>query len=566
MPKQEEVLSADYDFDLGTVSFPVTTRSDEAQRWFDRGLVWCYAFAHEEAVRCFRRAAEHDPDCAMAWWGVGYAAGPYYNKPWEKFDPADLERTLATVRDAALRALDRVAGVAPIERALVEAIARRYPSFEPGDFARWNDDYADAMRHAYRSFPDHPDVVALFAEALLNRTPWALWNLETGEPAAGADTLEAIDVLDRMLDARDAAGEPDHPGLLHMHIHALEMSPTPERALRAADRLRQLVPDAGHLRHMPTHIDIQCGYYQATVDWNASAVAADRKLFERDEAPGVWHTLSFAHNYHFMLYGAMFLGHERAAMQATRGMVAAIAESALRVESPPMADWLEGFVAMQVHAPVRFGRWREILAMSFPDDRDLYCATTAMLHYARGLAHAVLGDVPAAREEQARFEAAAARVPASRTVFNNTCVDILAIAAQMLHGEIAYRADDHDAAFGHLGKAIDLSEELPYDEPWGWMQPPRHALGALLLEQGRVEEAEAVYRADLGLDDTVPRPCRHPENVWSLHGFHECLVRLGKEAEARLVAPRLTLALARTDVPVESSCLCRRGGAASSGT
>ena len=152
-----------------------------------------------------------------------------------------------------------------------------------------------------------------------------------------------------------------------------------------------------------------------------------------------------------------------------------------------------------------------------------------MLHYAKGLAHAVLEDVPAAEAERERFEAAAARVPGTRTVFNNTCVDILAIAAQMLHGEVSYRTGEHETAFEHLRTAIRLTEELPYDEPWGWMQPPRHALGALLLEQGRVEEAEAVYRADLGLDDSVPRACRHPENVWSLHGFHECLVRLGKQ-------------------------------------
>ena len=373
-------------------------------------------------------------------------------------------------------------------------------------------------------------------------------------------------MLDAAVEARQAAGEPDHPGLLHMYIHALEMSPQPERALRAADRLRGLVPDAGHLQHMPTHIDIQCGYYQATVDWNARAVAVDRKLFEHVEHPGVWHTLSFAHNYHFMLYGAMFLGQYKAAMRATVGIVQAIPESTLRVESPPMADWLEGFVAMQVHAPVRFGRWREIIAMPLPEDRELYCATTAMLHYAKGLAHAVLEDVPAARQEQARFETAAARVPSSRTVFNNACVDLLAIAAELLRGEVSYRTGDHDTAFEHLRTAIRLSEDLPYDEPWGWMQPPRHALGALLLEQGRVEEAEAVYRADLGLDDTVPRACRHPENVWSLHGFHECLVRLGKRTEARLVAPRLALALARTDVPIESSCLCRRDAVASSGT
>ncbi len=560
-------MSAEYDFDLGTNTFPVTTRSAPAQAWFDRGLVWCYAFSHEEAVRCFRRAAEHDPDCAMAWWGVGYAAGPYYNKPWEKFDPIDLAATLRTVRHAVRQALDRIGNTAPVERALVEALAHRYPSPEPDDdFGRWNDAYANAMRAVYRSFPMHADVCALYAEALMNRTPWALWNLDTGEPAPGADTLEVIKALAGAIAAREVAGAPDHPGLLHLYIHALEMSPNPERALRAADRLRELVPDAGHLRHMSTHIDIQCGHYQATVDSNVRAAAADRKLSGLDESPGVWHRLSCAHNYHFMLYGAMFLGQHRAAMEATRGMLEIVSESVLRVPSPPMADWLEGFVAMQVHAPVRFGRWREILAMPFPEDRDLYRATTAMLHYARGLAHAVLEDVPAARREQARFEAAAARVPVSRTVFNNTCVDLLAIAAEMLHGEITYRTGDHDPAFAHLRAAVRRSEALPYDEPWGWMQPPRHALGALLLEQDRVEEAEAVYRADLGFDDTVIRACRHPENVWSLHGYHECLVRLGKRAEAALLAPRLTLALARTDVPIESSCRCRRGGVGSGGT
>ena len=555
-------MSADYGFDLGPTSFRVSTQSAEAQAWFDRGLVWCYAFAHEEAVRCFRRATEHAPDCAMAWWGIAYASGPYYNKPWDKFDPVDLAATLRTVRDATLKALDRIENVEPVETALIEALARRYPSSEPtGDLSRWTDDYAGAMREVHRSFPGDADVSALFVEALLNRTPWALWNLETGEPAAGADTLEAIATLAGAIEAREAAGEADHPGLLHMEIHTLEMSPHPERALRAADRLRDLVPDAGHLLHMPTHIDIQCGFYQATVDWNAAAVAVDRKLFERDRDPGVWHTLSFAHNYHFMLYGAMFLGQYRAAMEATTGMLEAIPESVLRVQSPPMADWLEGYVAMQVHAPIRFGRWRDIVAMPLPEDRELYCATTAMLHYGKGLAHAVLGEVPAANEERRRFEAATARVPASRTVFNNTCVDILAIAARMLDGEVSYRTGDFESAFAYLREAIRLSEDLPYDEPWGWMQPPRHALGALLLERGRVEEAEAVYREDLGLDDTVPRACRHPENVWSLHGFHECLVRLGKETEARLIAPRLALALARTDVPVESSCLCRLEGA-----
>ena len=386
-----------------SISGPVRSgsRPDRPRRRPGSIAASCGATGLPTRKRCAASGTRRSATPTARWrgGGVGYAAGPYYNKPWEKFDPVELATTLITVRAAARRSLDRIGSASPVERALVEALARRYPSSEPGDFDRWNDDYADAMREAHRSFPGDPDVCALFAEALMNRTPWALWNLETGEPAAGADTVEVIEALEVAIDAREAAGEADHPGLLHMYIHALEMSPHPERALRAADRLRDLVPDAGHLRHMPTHIDVQCGHYQATVDWNARAVAADRKLFERDETPGVWHRLSFAHNHHFMLYGAMFLGRHRAAMEATTGMVAAIPESVLRVESPPMADWLEGFVAMQVHAPIRFGRWREIIAMPLPEDRALYCATTAMLHYAKGLAHAVLEvvmPVPAA--------------------------------------------------------------------------------------------------------------------------------------------------------------------------
>ena len=231
-----------------------------------------------------------------------------------------------------------------------------------------------------------------------------------------------------------------------------------------------------------------------------------------------------------------------------------------------MADWLEGYVAMQVHAPIRFGKWHEILAMRCRRTARSTAPPPRLLHYARGLAHAVLEDVPAAEVERSRFEAAVDRVPATRVVFNNTCLDILAIAARMLHGEVSYRAGDHETAFEHLRAAVRLADALPYDEPWGWMQPPRHALGALLLEQGRVEEAEASYRADLGLGGDAPAVCRssgsdanvggnglgfgggdaplragrHPDNVWSLHGFHECLVRRGKQAEAALV-PRGSL-------------------------
>ncbi len=550
---------SDY-YDLGSHHRTISTSSPEAQLWFDRGLVWTYAFNHEEAVRCFERAAEHDPGCAMAHWGIAYASGPNYNKPWEAFDDADLNQSVSTSYASTQRALETCSTATSAERALVSALPTRYPSPQPdADCTPWNDDYADAMRAVYRDHGDDFDIAALFAEALMNRTPWELWDLATGEPADGADTTEAREVLEQAMTDPDGRS---HPGVLHMYLHLMEMSPHPEVALRAADWLRDLVPDGGHLQHMPTHIDVLCGHYQNVVDSNSSAIRADLAFLEREGAIN-FYSLYRSHNYHFKLYGAMFLGQYEAAIGAADEMVATLPPELLRVESPPMADWLEGFVPMRMHVLIRFGKWDEILETPLPDDPDLYCVTTAMTRYARGVAYAATGRIEAAEAEQAAFRDAVERVPDTRYVFNNTCLDILAIASEMLDGELEYRRGNHEAAFAHLRRSIELDDGLPYDEPWGWMQPTRHAYGALLLEQGRVEEAEAVYRADLGLDDTVPRAYQHPDNVWSLHGFHECLSRLGKDAEARMVALRLDLALARTDVEVSSSCYCRMSETAS---
>jgi tetratricopeptide (TPR) repeat protein len=227
-----------------------------------------------------------------------------------------------------------------------------------------------------------------------------------------------------------------------------------------------------------------------------------------------------------------------------------------------MADWLEGFVPMRLHVLIRFGLWNDIVATPLPADPQLFCVTTAMMRYARAVAHAASGNVAAAEVEARHFDAALATVPPTRYLFNNTCLDILAIAREMMQGEIEYRRGHFDSAFAHLRRSVELDDNLPYDEPWGWMQPTRHALGALLLEQGRVEQAEAVYRADLGLDATLARACQHPENVWSLHGFHECLTRLGKTTEAAMIKQRLDIAVARADVPIKASCFCRLGAAA----
>ena len=216
---------------------------------------------------------------------------------------------------------------------------------------------------------------------------------------------------------------------------------------------------------------------------------------------------------------------------------------------------------MKQHVLIRFGKWREIIAQELPEDRELYCTTTAMMHYAKGVAHAALGEIAEAEKARAAFRAARARVPETRRMHNNTVLDLLAIAEEMLSGELEYRRGNFDAAFAHLRRAVALDDALPYDEPWGWMQPTRHALGALLLEQGQLAEAEAVYRADLGLDGKLSRACQHPDNVWSLHGLHECLTRRGDTVEAPLIKARLDLALARAEVPIRASCLCRREAA-----
>jgi tetratricopeptide (TPR) repeat protein len=552
-PVQGEDQMSDY-YDLGSYSRRISTRSPEAQTWFDRGLAWCYGFNHEEAVRCFEKAAKADPHCAMAWWGIAYASGPNYNKQWKAFDVVDLERSLATAHKATAEALKRAASASPVEKALIEPLALRYPANDPGQVTPiWNDDYAAAMRKVFAAHHQDLDVAALFAEAIMNRTPWQLWDIATGKPAEGADTPEAVEILEKSM---RLPGGATHPGLLHMYVHLMEMSPYPERALKAGDRLRHVMPDAGHLLHMPTHIDVLCGDYQNVVEWNDRAIKADHKYLAKEGARN-FYSLYRCHDFHFKIYGAMFMGQLAPALEAADEMAATLTEDLLTIEVPPMADWLEGFVPMKLHVLIRFGKWREIVATKLPENQALYCVTTAMIRYARAVAFAASGNVTAAEAEAKHFAAAVGKVPPTRYLFNNTCLDILAIAAEMMKGEIAYRKGRHAEAFAHLRKSVELDDNLPYDEPWGWMQPTRHALGALLLEQGEVSEAEAIYRADLGLDSTLRRACQHPDNVWSLHGFHECLAKLGKTAEAALIKPRLDIALARADVPVKASCFCR---------
>ncbi|WP_146592418.1 tetratricopeptide repeat protein [Puniceibacterium confluentis] len=539
-------------YDLGSYTCAVTTTSNDAQVWFDRGLAWTYAYNHEEAIACFRNALAEDPTCAMAHWGISYCIGPNYNKPWETFEedekPNCIELAQSSIR-AAFQFLDRLT---PVEQALIRALPSRYPdSANVEDFRPWNDAFADAMRKVHADFTDDLNVCALFAEAIMNRTPWQLWDLPTGQPAKGASTLEAISILESAFASLPGAWS--HAGLLHMYIHLMEMSPTPEKALRHGDALSTLVPDAGHLLHMPTHIDVLCGDYMNVVLRNDTAIKADRKFLAHEGAEN-FYSVYRCHNYHFKIYGAMFLGQPSRALEAAEELISTLPADTLR----PMADWFEGFISMKQHVLIRFGRWQDILAQELPEDEDLYSVTLAMMRYARTVALANTRQIAEAEVEKALFHGALDQVSGSRMLFNNTCRDILKVAEQMMLGELAYHKGEHDAAFAHLRKSVEIDDNLPYDEPWGWMQPTRHALGALLLEQGQVDEAEAVYRADLGLDDTLSRACQHPGNVWSLHGLHECLTRRGETVEAAHIKLQLDKAKARAEVSIEASCYCRQ--------
>lgn len=528
MPDPAAALAKETE-DLGRNHFPITTGSPIAQAWFDRGLVWCYGFHHAEAIRSFEQAAAADPNCAMAYWGMALAAGPNINNM--EMTPATAERA----HENAQRARALAAGVAPVEAALITALTARYASPAPADRAALDRAYADAMRKVYAAHGDHPDVAALFAEALMDLRPWDLWQAD-GTPQP--ETPEVLATLERLL-----AAHPDHPQGCHLYIHAVEASRQPERALPAARRLGSLVPGAGHLVHMPSHIYVRVGDYVNMAEANRRGIAADAKIVARTGRGGFYEVYR-AHNYHFLVYAAMFEGRADEAIATAREMVRELPMATVREH----ADMLEAFLAVPYHALVRFGRWDDILRE--PEPAEWQSVTRAMRHYARGIAFAVTGDHAAAARERAQFAEAVQAVPEKRHVGNNPARVVLGVGEALLDGEIAFRAGQREDGFAALREAVRREEALRYDEPWGWMMPPRHALGALLLEAGEVDAAEEVYRADL---------LRHPDNGWALHGLSECLRRRGAQEEAAAVAARFTRAWGRAQTPIAASCFCRRG-------
>jgi hypothetical protein len=403
----------------------------------------------------------------------------------------------------------------------------------PTDRAPLDRAYADAMREVRANHPGDADICALTGEAVMQLRPWELWSPE-GEPAP--ETAEIREILEGGL-----ARWPYHPALCHFYIHAMEAGPEVERAIPAARRLENLTPGLGHLVHMPSHAYIWTGRYDDAIRTNIRAVKVD-DAFVKLRGRNNLYTVYRIHNYHFVAYGAMWDGRRELALEYARAIRDEIPEELLA--SAP--DLFEVFLATHYHVYVRFGMWEEMLRE--PEPRKELLAVRPVWHYARGVAFASLGRVEEAEREQELFLAAKSAVPETRALFENSVTEILGVAEVFLAGEIEYRKGNYDEAFALLREAVALDQRLNYDEPWGWMEPARHALGALLTEQKRYDEAKAVYEANLK---------RYPENGWALHGLAECLKGLGRTDEAAEVRARFDKAWARSDTVIPGSCFCK---------
>ena len=515
---------------LGSYSRKITTDSPEAQRYFDQGLAFLHGFNHRAAIRAFQQAAEIDPRCAMAHWGLALACGPHINLTVVPPPAAELAwKELNLARKNADYA-------SPVERTLIDALGKRYANPQPADRSGLDRAYANAMRDVWRNFPNDPDVGALFAEAMMDLRPWDQWTAQ-GKPQPGTD--EILATLDAVLKLN-----PNHPLANHLYIHAVEASPNPQRAIAAADRLRNLQPGLAHNVHMPSHIDICTGQWLKAVDTNAKAVEADQRYRKIFGQPKGFLNAYIAHNRHMLAYAAMMTGQRDLAMKHIRAMVAEMPADFLK-ENVLQA---EGNVAMPLEVMVRFGLWNDILTEPEKYTEKMWF-TRAFHHAARAIASAAKSSTTNARNEQRIFLELTRLVPKETSLGNNSCEAILGVVTPMVEGEILVAEGQVDRGIEELRAAIQQEDALKYDEPPGWLIPVRHSLGAVLMKQQRFAEAEQVYREDLA---------RLPDNGWSLFGLAETLRRQSKNAdEASETQAKFEKVWAKADLKITTSCLCQ---------
>jgi tetratricopeptide (TPR) repeat protein len=505
---------------LGAYAFPVATKSRQAQLFVNQGVNLAYGFNHAEAGRAFREAARLDPDCAMAYWGQALVLGPNINGP---MSPDDEPKA----RELAQKAVTLKPKASPREGAYIDAVARRY-SGKADDRKERDRAYADAMRDLHRRYPDDLDAATMYAEALMDLRPWGCW-MPDGRPYPG--TSEAVATLEAVLQRN-----PRHPGANHYYIHLLEPTKNPERAEAAADRLLKLMPGAGHMVHMPSHIFQRVGRYADAAASNEQAVLADEDYIAQCRAQGIYPLGYYPHNIHFLWWASAMEGRSKAAVEAARKVASKVSDEMM--EQLPL---LAGFRVVPYYALTRFGLWDEMLAEPAPADRFLYLKGT--WRYARGLALAAKGRAADAEVELAELRRTAAHPALNYSLFSpNTAASILAIAPEVLAGDLAARRKDYDLAIAHLERGVRLEDGLTYTEPAEWNYPVRQLLGAVLLEAGRAKEAETVYWEDLK---------RNSENGWSLFGLAQALKAQGHDAAA--IEERFRKAWGRGDVILTAS-------------
>jgi tetratricopeptide (TPR) repeat protein len=510
---------------LGTFHRKIGTSNAEAQQYFDQGMRLAWAFNHDESTRSFAQAAALDPACAICYWGVSLTVGPNYNVLM-------MAEPRAKVAWEALQLAQKNAGTASaVEKALIEALGKRYTGPTPLDPSNNGPvlvNYANAMEDVAKRFPDDLDVQVLYAEARMTTNSWKLYTID-GKPAIGTPEIEVT--LERVLKA-----DPAHPGANHYYIHTVEASPRPERAVGAATRLRGLMPEAGHLQHMPAHIWQRVGRYEDASQANRDGVVADQ-AYLASTPPLDYYPMYYAHNYQFLAYSAAMLGNKKEAIESAMKM-----RDLMPAEMLPQMPGVDWYISEVYATLIRFGEWDRVLAEPAPDAR--LTALSAGYHYARAVAFAAKGRVDEARASLAELQTIAAATKPDAAAGLNLAKDVLAVAVLVAQGEIARASGKTDDAIARLTEAVAKEDQLAYDEPADWFIPVRHQLGATLLAAGKARDAEATYREDL---------VRHPKNGWALFGLAQALRAQNKDIAAAAVDKDFAEAWKHADVKLTGS-------------
>ena len=525
-PIAGETIGQDSMFEgMGKHTRKISTNSEATQAYFDQALTWAFAFNHDEAIRSLMRAAQQDPSCPMTWWGIAYCEGPNYNSP---ITPERSKAAFYAIENAK----SRIKNASDVERALIEALAKRYTFPAAEDRKPLDQAYAAAMGEVWKAFPQDPDVGTLYAESLMMLRPWELYSTE-GEPVE--DTDKIVSTLESVLRL-----QPDHPGANHLYVHAMEPSLTPEKALKAAHALDNLIPASGHLLHMPSHIYVRTGLWNEAIEQNVKALDADQKYLKLSPQQGMQY-IYMIHNSHMLAYAAMMSGREKEAMSAARHMWEQTPDAVMTSMGPFFDRWMCSVYDVQK----RFGRWDEIIAEPAPPETLL--VTTAIWRAHRAIAFAAKKDFANAEIEYTKFRNARAAIPLAVLEMGGMDDRFLEVSDLFIRGEIALQKERWTLATELLTDAAAIESTLAYGEPPQWLQPIRHTLGAVYLATNQYAKAEQCYREDLE---------KWPNNGWSLFGLSKALTGLGKKKAAQETLANYEKHWAKADAPLTTSCKC----------